>query len=71
MESITMTRGVPMINPAVHFKGATPEKLAKALLRQPHLAGRIGQPVVRNQVPVKKVAPNKTGDRVPHLVKRV
>ncbi|MCY4305397.1 MAG: hypothetical protein OXC62_11595 [Aestuariivita sp.] len=39
-----MTRGVPMIDPAVHLEGATPEKLAKALLRQLHLVGRFGQP---------------------------
>ncbi len=31
-----MTRGVPMIDPTVHLKGAAPEKLAKALLRPPH-----------------------------------
>ena len=37
-----MTRGVPVLDPKVHLKGATPEKLARALLRQPHLA-RISQ----------------------------
>ena len=29
-----MTRGVPVLDPAVHLKGATPEKLAKALFRR-------------------------------------
>lgn len=29
-----MTRGVPMLDPKVHLKGATPEKLARALLRR-------------------------------------
>ena len=32
-----MTRGVPMIDPKVHLKGATPEKLARALLRNRNL----------------------------------
>lgn len=31
-----MTRGVPVLDPKVHLKGATPEKLARALLRNPH-----------------------------------
>ena len=29
-----MTRGVPVLDPKVHLKGATPEKLAKALFRR-------------------------------------
>ena len=66
-----MTRGVPMIDPAVQLKGTTPEKLAKALLRRPHLAGRMGQPVVCNRVPAKKVTSDKPRNCVPHLVKRV
>ena len=37
-----MTRGVPVLDPKIHLVGATPEKLARALLRQPHLA-RISQ----------------------------
>ena len=28
-----MTRGVPVLDPAIHLKGATPEKLARALFR--------------------------------------
>lgn len=66
-----MTRGVPVIDPRVHLKGATPKKLAKALPRQPHLAGVRRPPVVNDKVPVKKVVPGKVRNRVPHLVKRV
>ena len=29
-----MTRGVPVLDPKVHLKGATPEKLARALFRR-------------------------------------
>lgn len=66
-----MTRGVPMLDPKVHLKGATPEKLARALLRQPHLRpGPGGKPVVGDQVAVEKVPANKPGNRVPHLRKR-
>ena len=32
-----MTRGVPVLDPKVHLKGATPEKLARALLRNRNL----------------------------------
>ena len=66
-----MTRGVPMIDPQVHLKGATPEKLAKALLRQPHLVGRVVQPVVRDEITVEEVSTDEPGDSVPHLVERV
>lgn len=66
-----MTRGVPVLDPKVHLKGATPEKLARALLRQPHLRpGAGGKPVVGDQVAVEKVPANKAGNRVPHLRKR-
>ena len=66
-----MTRGVPVLDPKVHLVGATPEKLARALLRQPHLAPRTRRkPVVSDEVAVEKVAPNETGDGIPHLCKR-
>lgn len=45
----------PMIVQDKHLAGATPEKLAKALLR--------------NEVAVKKVPANQSGHRVPHLRK--
>lgn len=32
--SVTMTRGVPVLDPAVHLNGATPEALAQALFRR-------------------------------------
>ena len=57
----------PMIDPEKDLKGATPETLARALLRP---RSRI-KPVVGDKVSVEKVAPDKPGDRVPHLRKRV
>ena len=49
------------------LKGATPETLARALLR-PRLRGK---PVVRNQSPVEQVATDKSGDSVSHLSKSI
>lgn len=66
-----MTRGVPVLDPKVHLKGATPEKLAKALFRRVKpLPARVGKPVVGDQVSVEEVAPDQPGDGVPHLRKR-
>ena len=63
-----MTRGVPVLDPKVHLVGATPEKLARALLRQPHLAPRTRRkPVVRDEVAVEKVATDEPRDGIPHL----
>ncbi len=63
-----MTRGVPMLDPKVHLKGATPEKLARALLRQPHLRpGPGGKPVVGDQVGVMEVPADEPGDGITHL----
>ena len=63
-----MTRGVPVLNPKVHLKGATPEKLARALLRQPHLAPRPRRKaVVGDEVAVEKVPADEPGDGIPHL----
>ena len=45
----------PTLDPKKHLKGATPEKLARALLRP---RGRI-QPVVSDKVDTKKVTPDK------------
>ena len=66
-----MTKGVPVLNPAVHLKGATPETLAKALFRRTRpLPPRVRQPVAGDQVPVEKVPAGEAGDGVPHLGKR-
>ena len=65
-----MTRGVPMIDPKVHLQGATPEKLARALLRNP-LRRRPGvKPVARREVSKQEVASDHAGDGVPHLIER-
>ena len=57
----------PMLVPERDLKGATPETLAKALLRN-RLRPRGGRkPVVGDEVPVEEVAPDKPGDGVAHL----
>ena len=64
----TMTRGVPVLDPKRDLKGATPEKLAKALFRRTGpLPARVGQPVRRDQVAVEEVAADEAGDGIPHL----
>lgn len=40
-----MTRGRPVLDPARDLVGATPETLARALLRQPHLTPGAGRKV--------------------------
>ena len=51
--------------------GATPNKLARALLKQPDLRPRpAGKAVVGDEVAVKKAATNKARNSVPHLRKR-
>ena len=51
--------------------GATPEKLARALLKQPDLGPRpTSKAVVRDKVAVKKVATDQPSNSVPHLRKR-
>ncbi len=66
-----MTRGVPVLDPKVHLKGATPELLARAMLRQPHLRPRARiQSVVGNEVAAEEVAADEPGNGVAHLGKR-
>ena len=65
-----MTRGVPVLDPKVHLKGATPEKLARALFRR--TAGPLGprpavKPVVGDQVAVEEVPTDQPRDGVTHL----
>lgn len=55
------------LDPEKDLQGATPETLARALLR-PRLRGKT---VVCNQSSVKKVATDKPSDSVSHLRKRV
>ena len=46
------------------LKGATPEKLARALMGP----RRAGKPVVGDKLPVEKPSADKPGDRLAHLV---
>ena len=55
-----------MLDPERDLKGATPEKLARALFRP--LGPRPGRkPVGPDEVAVEEVAPDEAGDGVPHL----
>ena len=62
----------PMLDPKRDLKGATPEKLARALFRRNEpLRPRPGaKPVGGDEVAVEKVAPDHPGDGVAHLRKR-
>lgn len=65
-----MTRGVPVLDPERDLKGATPEKLALALLRQRETS--LSPPTVRasvtgDEVTVEKSAADEMGDSVSHL----
>ena len=55
------------LDPEKDLKGATPETLARALLRPVH----VRKPVVCGQSSVKKVMTDKSGDGVSHLGKSV
>ena len=59
----------PMIDRERDLKGATPEKLARALLRPLRPRGGT-QAVVSDKVSVEKVAADQAGNRIPHLSKR-
>lgn len=63
-----MTRGVPVLDPKVHLKGATPEKLARALFRRTEpLPPRIGQTVAGDEVAIEEVPADHASDGIPHL----
>ena len=61
----------PKLDPKVDLAGATPETLARALLRrvEPLRPRPRGKPVVSDKVAVKKVATDKPRNSVPHLRK--
>ena len=59
-----MTRGKPVLVPERDLKGATPEKLAKALFRRVEpLPARVGKPVVGDEVAVEEPATDEAGDK--------
>lgn len=68
-----MSKGPWMrIDPKVDLAGATPETLAKALLRpvEPLRSARVRQPVRGDQVAVEEPLADQPGDGIPHLGKR-
>ena len=56
-----------MLDPERDLKGATPETLAKALLRNRLRPRAARKPVVGNKVAEEEVAPDQPGDGVQHL----
>ena len=60
------------IDPKVHLKGATPEKLARALLRRvaPLRPARVRKSAGGDQVVVEEPLADQTGDGILHLGKR-
>lgn len=63
-----MTRGIPVLDPEVHLKGATPEALVRALFRRTEpLPPGVGEPVAGRQVLEQEVPADQAGDGVPHL----
>lgn len=59
----------PMLDPERDLKGATPEKLARALFRRTEpLRPRPGvEPVARDEIAVEEAASDHAGDGVRHL----
>ena len=58
-----------MLDPERDLKGATPKKLAKALLRR-SVPRKSAKAIVSDQVTVEEVPSDHPGDGVPHLSKR-
>ena len=66
-----MSKGPWMrIDPAVHLKGATPETLAAALLRNRLLPRGVGKPVGSDKLAPEKPLADQPGDGIAHLGKR-
>lgn len=55
------------IDPEVDLKGATPEKLARALLRNRLLPRGVGESVVSNKVSPEEPLADQAGDGIAHL----
>ncbi len=60
----------PMLDPKRDLEGATPEKLARALLKPLRRPSARAKTVFGYEVPVQKGSTNKPSDGVPHLCKR-
>ena len=58
-----------MLDPKRDLKGATPVKLAKALLRR-SVQRKPAKAIISDQVTVEEVPSDHPGDGVPHLSKR-
>ena len=60
----------PMLDPKRDLKGATPETLARALLKPLRRPRPGAEPVFGYQLPVEQAPADKTRGRAPHLRKR-
>ena len=60
----------PMLDPERDLAGATPETLARALLRPQRGPRTVRQPVVRDQVAVEQIPADEPADGVLHLRER-
>ena len=66
-----MTQGKPMIDPKRELKGATPERFARALLKnRSGGSGSRGTSIVGNKGSAKKVPADKVGGKILHLFER-
>ena len=59
-----------VLDPKTHLRGATPETLARALLRPLRSPRPARQPVVRDKLTVEKVPTDEQRSRVSHLNER-
>ena len=59
-----------MLDPKRDLKGATPEKLARALLKPLRRPRTRTETVYSYKVPIQKGSTNKPSDGAPHLRKR-
>ena len=60
----------PKLDPKVDLAGATPETLARALLRNRLRPRPAGKPVVGDRVAVGETPTDRPGDGIPHPRKR-
>ena len=66
-----MTQGKPMTDPKRDLKGATPERLVRALLKNRSGGfGSRGKSIVSNKGFAKKVPADKMGNKILHLFER-
>jgi len=67
-DTLEMTRGIPVLDPKIHLRGATPKKLARTLFRRVEpLPPSVGKSVTGDEVAVEDVPSDEPSDGIPHL----